>query len=96
MDVGRGQHGLIAFGAGAVLDAIEDSLATFAEDSAVPFTGLVALVFSGLAGDSSSHSKTSVVWNSEDVFLPQLFQNLRGLSSFLADSCLNGRQITLG
>jgi hypothetical protein len=96
MDVGGGHHGLIAFGSGTVLDAIEDSLATLPEDSAAPFSGLVALVFLGLAGDSSSHSKTSVVWNIEDVFLPQLLQKLRGFSSFLLDSCLDGSQITLG
>jgi hypothetical protein len=51
MDVGGGHHGLIAFGTGAVVDAIEDALTTFAEDSAVSFSGFVALVFSGLAGD---------------------------------------------
>ena len=96
MDVGGGHHGLITFGPGAVLDAIEDSLTTFAEDSAISFSGLVALVFSGLAGESSSHSKTSVVWNSEDVFLPPLFQKLRGFSSFLPNSCLDEPQITLG
>jgi hypothetical protein len=96
MDVGGSHHGLIAFGTGAVLDAMEDSLATFPEDSAVAFSGLVAVVLSGLAGDSRSHSKTSVFWNSEDVFLPRLFQNLRGFSSILPDSCLDGLQITLG
>jgi hypothetical protein len=96
MNVGGGDHGLIAFGAGAVFDAIEDSLTTFPEDSSVSFSGLVALVFPGFARDSSSHSKTSVVWNSEDVFLPLLFQKLRGFSSFLPESCLDGLQITLG
>jgi hypothetical protein len=72
------------------------SLTTFPEDSAVSFSGLVALVFPGFARDSSSHSKTSVVWNSEDVFSPLLFQKLRGFSSFLLDSCLDELQITLG
>jgi hypothetical protein len=96
VDVGSSHHGVIAFGAGAVLDAIEDSLTTFAEDLAVSFSGLVALVFPGFARDSRSHSKTSVVWNSEDVFSPLLFQKFRGFSSFLPDSCLDGRQITLG
>jgi hypothetical protein len=96
MDVGGGHHGLMAFGSGTVRDAIEDSLATLSEDSAISFSGLVALVFSGLPRDSSSHSKTSVVWNIEDVFLPQLLQNLRRFSSFLPDSCLDELQITLG
>jgi hypothetical protein len=96
MDVGGGHDGLMALWSGAVFDAIEDTLATLAEDPAVSFSGLVALVFLGLARDSSSHSKTSVVWNSEDVLSPLLLQKLRGFSSFLADSCLAGLQITLG
>jgi hypothetical protein len=96
VDVGGGHHGLIALWPGAILDAIEDSLSPFAEDSAVSFSGLVALVFAGFARDSSSHSKTFVVWNSEDVFSPLLFQKLRGFSSYLLDSCLDGLQITLG
>jgi hypothetical protein len=88
VDVGGGHHRLVSFDTGLILDAIEDSLTTFAEDSAVSFSGLVALVFSGLAGDSSSHSKTSVVWNSEDMFSPQLLQIFWGFSSFLSDFCL--------
>jgi hypothetical protein len=96
VDVGGGHHRLVSFDTGLILDAIENSLTTLPEDSAVSFSVLVALVFSGLARDSSSHPKTSVVWNSEDVFSPQLLQKLRGFSSLLADSCLNDRQITLG
>ena len=34
-----------------------------------------------------THSKASVAWNSEDVFLPPLFQNLRGFSSFFREFC---------
>ena len=68
MDVGGGHHGLIALWPRAVLNAIEDSLTTFAEDSTpVSFSGLVAAVFRSFARDSGSHSKTSVAWNGEDV-----------------------------
>ena len=70
VDVVGGHHRLIALGSGPVLNAVEDSLPTFPESSEVAFSLLVAVAFSGLLGDSSSHSKTSRVWNSEDVFPP--------------------------
>ncbi len=54
------------------------------------------LAFSGLLGESSSHSKVSAVWNSEDVFLPQLFHNLRGFSSFYRAFDTEALYITLG
>ena len=82
VDVVGGHHGLIAFRSGPVLDAIEESPPTFMESSAVAFPGFLGVAFSGLLGDSSSHSKASEGWNSEDVFSPQLFQILRGFSSF--------------
>ena len=82
VDVAGGDHGLIAFRSGPILDAVEDPPPAFAEDPAVAFSGLLAVAFSGLLGESSSHSKASVAWNSEDVFPPLLFQNLRGFSSF--------------
>jgi hypothetical protein len=85
VDVGGGHHGLIAFRTGPILDAFEDPSLAVAEDSAIPFSCLLAVAFSGFLGESSSHSKTSVDWNSEDVFVPQLFQNLRGFSSFSRD-----------
>jgi len=89
MDVGGGHHGLIALRPGPILDAPEDSPPTIVEDSAIAFSrllavalpGLTPVAFSGFLADSSSHSKTSVVWNSEDVFPPPLFHNLRGFSS---------------
>src|SRR5208337_916280 len=89
MDVGGGHHGLVALRPGPILDALEYSPPTFVEYSAVPFSRLLAVPFPRLSplafwrflADSSSHSKTSVVWNSEDVFLPPLFHNLRGFSS---------------
>ena len=89
MDVGGGHHRLVALRPGPILDAFENSPLAFVEDSAVAFSrllavtfpGLSTVAFSGLIGDSSTHSKTSVVWNSEDVFPPPLFQNLLGFSS---------------
>jgi hypothetical protein len=96
MDVAGGEHGLVAFRSGTVLDAVEDALAAFAELSAVAFARCIAVAFSGLPGERSSHSKASVVWNSEDVFAPLLFQNLRGFSSFFSDFELFSLQITLG
>src|SRR5271157_2343121 len=89
MDVGGGHHGLVALRPGPIFDAIEDSPLAFVEDSAVAFSRLLAVTFLRLSpvafwrflADSSSHSKTSIVLNSEDVFLPPLFQNLRGFSS---------------
>ena len=89
VDVAGGHHGLIAFRTGAVLDAVEEVLPAFAELSAVAFARLLAVTFPGLSTvafsgfrESGSHSKASFVWNREDVFLPPLFQNLRGFSSF--------------
>lgn len=67
-----------------------------AEDPAVAFSRLLAVAFSGLPGESSSHSKVSAVWNSEDVFLPQLFHKLRGFSSFYRAFDTEALYITLG
>ena len=83
MDVVGSHHGLIAFGLVAIRDAVEDPLPAFAEEPAIAFSPFVGVAFSGPLGDSSSHSKASVGWKIEDVFLPQLFHNLRGFSSFL-------------
>ena len=97
VDVGGGHHRLIAFGSGPILDAVEDSLADV-RGAILRLRSRVFLrvAFSGLLGDSSSHSKASVDWNSEDVFSPLLFQNLRGFSSFFWDFGPDGQYITLG
>ena len=95
VDVGGGHHGLFAFGSGPILDAVEDPPLAFAKDPAVAFSAFLAVAFSGFLGDSSSHSKTSVCWNSEDVFLPPLFQNLRGFSSFFSKFSARKKNITL-
>ena len=96
VDVGGGHHGLVAFRSGAVLDAVEDPLTAFAEHSAVAFAGRFAVAFPALPGESSSHSKVSVVWNGEYVFAPLLFQNLRGFSSYFSNCERFTLQITLG
>jgi hypothetical protein len=96
VDVVGGHHRLFAVGSGPVLDAIEDSLPTFTKSSAVALPGLLAVAISARLGDSGRHSKTSESWNSEDVFSPQLFQILRGFSSFFRDSGSRQKNITLG
>jgi hypothetical protein len=95
MDIVGGHHGQIAFGLVAIGDAFEDPLATLAEGPAIAFSPLVGVAFSGLLGDSSSHSKAPVGWKFEDVFLPQLFHNLRGFSSFFRDYAPGQENITL-
>jgi hypothetical protein len=103
MDVAGLDHGALAFRAGAVLDAAEGPPLALAEDPAVAFprlavalAGPAAVAFLGFLGDSGTHSKTSVVWNIEDVFSPPIFQNLRGFSSFFRDFDQAGLYITLG
>jgi len=96
VDVGSGHHRFFAFGSWPILDALEDSPFAFVEDSAVAFSRLPTVAFSGILGDRMTHSKASVGWNSEDVFLPPLFQNLRGFSSFFQDFDQVDLYITLG
>jgi hypothetical protein len=67
MDVAGGDHRAFAFGAGAVLDASEDS----------------ALALPEGVEDIGVHSRASVVRDSEDVLLPPLFPDCRGFSSHL-------------
>ena len=52
VDVAGGHHGQIAFRTGAVLDAVEDALAAFAELSAVAFAAGFAVAFPVLPGES--------------------------------------------
>jgi hypothetical protein len=87
-----GHHGPIAFGFVAIGDAVAGLLMSEAEDPAiafaplgVAFAPLVGSASSGFLGESSRHSKASISWMIEDVFLPQLFQDLRGFSSFFRD-----------
>src|SRR5208282_3705791 len=96
VDVGSGHHRFFAFGSWPILDALEDSPFAFVEDSAVAFSRLPTVAFSGILGDRMTHSKASVGWNGEDVFLPPLFQTLRGFSSFFQDFDQVDLYITLG
>ena len=96
VDVAGGHHRLFAFRTGAVRDAIEDPALTFAQSSPVVFPGFLAVAFWGFLGYSSSHSKASFNWNSEDVLIPPLFQNLPEVfESFLGFS-LGSFFLTLG
>src|SRR5262249_23651153 len=61
MDVAGGDHGLIALWAGAILDAVEDSLPALTENPAVLFPDALGVVMSDPFGDSGGHSKASVV-----------------------------------
>ena len=75
-----GDHGTFPLGPGVVLDAAENS----------------SLAFPQFVKDSSVHSKASVVWNSEDVYLPPLFQKHRGFSSSFLEFGRQRLYITLG
>src|SRR4051794_10891893 len=96
MDVGGGHHGLLAFGPGSILDAPGDPPPAPAEDPAVALAGPLGVAFAPDLGDSGSHSKTSVVRNSEDVFEPPLFQDLRGFSRLFRIPDAETLKITLG
>jgi hypothetical protein len=104
VDIAGGHHRFFAFGSWPILDALENSPLAFVEDSAVAFSrllvvtlpGLSTVVFSGFLGDSSTHSKASVMWNSDDVFIPPLFQILLRFSSAFSDFDVDELYITLG
>jgi hypothetical protein len=80
VDVVGGDHGAFALGSGPVLDAAEDS----------------ALALAEFVEDIGFHSKASVDRDSEDVFLPPLFPDRRGFSSFFGWDVARKPQITLG
>ncbi|HMB05772.1 MAG TPA: hypothetical protein VKP69_18805, partial [Isosphaeraceae bacterium] len=74
-----------AFRTGAIHDAIENPSLAFPKEIAVSFSRRGAVAFWGLLGDSRSHSKASVRCNSDVILTSQLFQKLRGFSSFSRD-----------
>jgi hypothetical protein len=104
VDIAGGHHRFFAFGPWPILDALEDSPFALVEDFAVAFPRFLTVAFLGpstvavsrFLGDSSTHSKTSVMWNSEDVFLPPLFQILLRFSSAFWDFDVDDPYITLG
>ncbi len=73
MDIGRGHHGYGPLGPRHIDESLLNSSSPFLEDSLI----------AGLAffSESSSHSKASLSWNSEDVFSPTLFQKHGRFSS---------------
>ena len=88
VDIARGHHGDRPLGSGSMGGSLLDSPPTFLEES--------LLACGAFFADSSTHSKTSISWNGEDVFLPPLFQDLRGFSSFFWDLNQDELYITLG
>jgi hypothetical protein len=88
VDIGRGHHGFGSLLVANIREPEPDSPPSFLEDS-LP---------AGLAffSDSSTHSKASFSWNSEDLFLPTLFHNHWGFSSTFFDFYLSLFFIKLG
>jgi hypothetical protein len=74
LDVGGGHHGHRPLGTGWLPKTLVNSSPSFLENS------LLACL--ALFSESSTHSKASLSWNSEDVFSPTLFQKHRRFSSF--------------
>ena len=73
LDIGRGHHWYGSLGPRHIDESLFDSSSTF----------LVTPLLACLAffSESGTHSKAPFVWNSEDILLPTLFQNLWGFSS---------------
>jgi hypothetical protein len=61
MDIGGGHHRCFTLGPRHVGDASEDSPPPLVKEPAVALSRLPAVAFSGLPGDSSTHSKASEV-----------------------------------
>ena len=81
VDVGGGDHGDIAFGFGAIGDAVEDLPPTSLQELLVASVGLGALASGGLPRDNDHHSKPSVAWKNADPIPITFFQDLGGFSS---------------
>src|SRR5438034_1042930 len=62
MDVAGGHHGLLAFGAGPMSDAVEESPPAFPQESAIASSPLLAVASAGLVQHNNHHSKPSVTW----------------------------------
>src|SRR5215469_8065765 len=73
VDVGRGHHGNGSLRDGRVIEPLLNSPSTLLEKS--------LLASRPFLSESSTHSKASLFWNSEDVILPTLFQRPVGFSS---------------
>jgi hypothetical protein len=82
VDVAGRDHGLVAFGAGAIRNAVEDSPPASPQEPAKAFIALAAIALRDFFRDNHHHSKPSVAWKNEDIPQPPLFQDLRAFSSF--------------
>jgi hypothetical protein len=88
VDIGRGHHGLGLFGLANIRETEANSAPSLLEDS--------LLASPAFFSETSTHSKASFIWNSEDVLLPTLFHNHWGFSSTFSDLYLRFFLITLG
>ena len=74
VDIGRGQDGYRPLGSGRMVESLLDSPPSVLEG--------FLLACGAFFSDSGTHSKAPLLWNSEDVFSPTLFQKPAGFSSF--------------
>ena len=76
VDVGRGHHGSRPLGSGRRVESLVDSPSALLEGSLLAWAPF---------SESSTHSRTPLSWNSEDVFVPPLFQEHAGFSSYFRE-----------
>jgi hypothetical protein len=79
VDVGGGDHGDIALRAGVIGDPVEELPPASFQETTVAISSGLALAFSGLLGESSSHSKASVAWKDEDLFTTCILPRTAGV-----------------
>src|SRR5262249_48886995 len=88
VDIGGGHQGYRPLRARRVVEPFLNSPSPLLEES--------LLACRSLFSESSAHSKAPLSWNSEDLFLPPLFQKLAGLSSLFFEIGPREFFITLG
>ena len=88
VDIGGGHHGYGPLGPGGIGQTSLDPPPTILEGT--------LLACGAPFSESGTHSKAPFFWNSEDVFVPLLFQKPAGLSSFFSRILPGGLYITLG
>jgi hypothetical protein len=82
VDIGGGHHGEGPLGPGSIVESLLDSPPSVLKGS--------LLACGAFFSDSGTHSKAPLSRNSEDVFLPTLFQKLARFSSFFRENCEAG------
>jgi hypothetical protein len=87
VNIARGHHGDWPFPLGRIDESLLNSPLAFLEES--------LLACFAVFSDSSTHSKASLSWNSEDVFPLTLFQKQRGISRLFSVFYLDKSKITL-